>query len=286
MNRGAIALALAYAAWAIGCGGTTTLRERGPALGVQSNEAPATAITLRVQPAVGARFVAVTEVQAEATALGQAMRLDYEVRDARAVLERRPDGTTVFSERTLGGAMSMAIGDLPPREEPVEAEATASTAIMDPRGRIIDDAMFAQAPSEDEGAFVRTALEPVLDSLAYPEQPIRVGDRWDAAGDTPLSRVDGQGTVHHELVQELVRIEGSGPEALAVIALRGRLIGRGTMEGGPASAELELEGAYSVGIGDGLVRGGQAHVRGHLAIGATAQGLDVPFEGTIRYHVE
>ena len=275
-----------------GCGGTRVLEPR-PHLGVQSNGGGTSGpVLLAVRPAPGLRLRATSEARGDATVLGQEMHLEYVATDERAVLERRPDGTTVMSSRRTGGSMRMVAGGRP-REEALEPEASPSTWVMDARGRTIDDAMFA-APTQrsERSEILRRLLDPLLDAIAYPDHPVALGERWQAQGTQALSEADARGTLRYTLTQELVRVEGSGATAVAVVAFRGEITGEGAIEAGPVTGTLRFEGAYSVGVDDGLVRSMQTRLDGSISLGGEASVervpglLDVPFRGELRYRAE
>ncbi len=285
-------LAVVIAALALGCATTQTLEAPRPRLGVQSNEQPLGPITLRVQPPAGARYQTSLTINAEATVFGQQMRLDGTYDDERIVVERRPDGTTVMSARTTGGSYRLALGDLPARDEPFAPSDVPITSVIDARGRTVDDAMFGPSTAgADRAAFLRAVVDPLLDALAYPERAISPGEEWESAGERPLP--DGRGSVRYAMTQTLVRVEGSGASALAVISVRGTLDGSGLGGDGPSAGTLRIDGAYTVAVADGLVRGMQSRVEGRVTIGDVpdprspdAGALDVPFEGTIRYRAQ
>lgn len=54
------------------------------------------------------------------------------------------------------------------------------------------------------------------------------------------------------------------------------------------SGELRVQGAYTVGIDDGLVRGMEAGVEGRVSFGpeAGAPSFEVPLEGALRYRAQ
>jgi hypothetical protein len=172
----AVALALCAEA-SSGCGGTQVLAPARPRLGVQSNAVVIDAIELRVRPEPGARWIATSEAVGDATVLGQEVHFEYASTSERVVRERRADGTTVLAERRLGGAMRIAMGETPAREEAFAPEPSTRTTVMDARGRTIEDALFAApAPLEDARTqAMRRALEPIVDAL-------KAGDK----GVTPL----------------------------------------------------------------------------------------------------
>jgi hypothetical protein len=287
MNARVLAL-LGVACMLASCGGTQVLATR-PHLGVQSN-GPVGPVLLRVRPPAGLHLRTTSEAIGDATFLGQPLHLEYMVTEERAVLERRPDGTTVMSSRRTGGSMHVLAASRP-RDEALEPETSASTAVLDPRGRSIDDAMFARSGDERPEA-LRRLFDPLLDAIAYPEQPLAIGERWTAQGTQTLSEADVRGTLRYTLTQELVRVEGSGPTAVAVIAFRGEIVGEGGVESRPVTGTLRFEGAYSVGVEDGLVRSMQTRLDGSVSLGEPLRGvdapglLDVPFRGELRYRAE
>jgi hypothetical protein len=290
-------LGIAGLALVVGCASTSVLEAPRPRLGVQSNEVPIGAITLRFAPSVGTRFRTSLAIDLTAQLMGQSMELSGVYEDEREVLERRPDGTTVMASRTTGRSYRIALGDMPARDEPIQPSERPTTSVLDARGRSIEDAMFApEVPggSTERSALLRGVLDPLLDALAYPEESLDPGDHWDGVGSRTLPE---GGTLRYELTQTLVRVEGSGANAVAVVAVRGRLDGADFGGGGPSSGELRIDGVYTVGVADGLVRAMQTRIDGRVAIGGvgpsprgrgqpSAGGLDVPFEGTIRYRAE
>lgn len=280
----------------VGCASTSVLEPPRARLGVQSNEVAVGAVALRFEPSVGTRFRTSLAIEITAQLMGQSMQLSGVYEDEREILERRPDGTTVMASRTTGRSYRIALGDMPARDEPIEPSARPTTSVLDARGRSIDDAMFGpEVPggSTERSALLRGVLDPLLDALAYPERPVEPGGHWEGMGTRTLPE---GGTLRYELTQTLVRIEGSGASAVAVIAVRGRLDGSGFSGGGPSSGELRIDGVYTVGVTDGLVRAMQSRIDGRVAIGGGPSprgralpgqgGLDVPFEGTIRYRAE
>lgn len=274
-----------------GCGGTQVLAVARPRLGVQSNEGPVGPVLLRVRPAAGLRLRTTSEASGDATFLGREVHFDYVATEDREVLERRADGTTVISSRRTGGSMRLTLAGRP-REETLEAEPSPSTSVMDERGRSIDDGMFASPTGDAEGAdMVRRLLDPVLDALTYPDHPLAIGERWQARGTEAIAEAEARGTLRYELAQELVRVEGSGATAVAVLAFRGEVSGDGLAEANPLTGLLRFEGAYTVGLQDGLVRSMQTRAEGSFSIGSPEAGdlgamLEVPFRGTLHYRAE
>jgi hypothetical protein len=291
--KGRVLSVLVALALVAGCGGTQVLEAR-PRLGVQDNGNAGSAgpVLLAVRPPPGLQLRTTSEARGDATFLGQQMHLEYIATEERAVLERRPDGTTVMSSRRTGGSMRMVVGDRP-REEALEPEPSPSTWVMDARGRSIDDAMFA-APTggAERSEILRRLLDPLLDAIAYPDHPVAIGERWQAQGTQALSEADARGTVRYALTQELVRVEGSGATAVAFVAFRGEISGEGGIEAGPVTGALRFEGAYTVGVDDGLVRSMQTRLDGSVSLGGDGSAarppglLDVPFRGELRYRAE
>jgi hypothetical protein len=283
--RLASVLALASAVHA-GCGGATPAAP-GPPLGVQSNEAPFTPIVLRVAPEVGSRLRLATRVEARARFLDRPITLEYETRELRTVTDRRPDGTTVFSTRTLGGETRMGMGPGAPRAEPIAADDVPRTTVMDARGTTVEDALFAPAPAapRERRERFRAFLDPIVAALAYPTTPLALRDRWGTRGTRPASDLGegATGDVDFEITSELVRVEGTGPDAIAVVALRGALSGAGSAGGDRLSGTVQLEGLYTVALADGLVRSLEVRAQGGLRL---AIGVEVPLEGVLRYRAE
>ena len=279
----AVALALCAEA-SSGCGGTQVLAPARPRLGVQSNAVVIDAIELRVRPEPGARWIATSEAVGDATVLGQEVHFEYASTSERAVRERRADGTTVLAERRLGGAMRIAMGETPAREEAFAPEPSTRTTVMDARGRTIEDALFAApAPLEDARTqAMRRALEPIVDAIAYPEHPVAVGERWRAEGTCPVSEGDARGSLRYALEQEVARVEGTGADSVAILRFRGDITGDGRLDADPVTGSLRLEGAYSVRLSDGLVRSMESRVEGNLSLGP----VGMPFHGTVRYRAE
>lgn len=269
-----------------GCGGGTAATAPRPALGVQSNEAPFEPIVLRIAPTIGSRLRTLTRIEARATLLDRPITLSYEQSALRTVADRRPDGTTVFSTRTLGGSSRFAMGEAP-RVETIPPDDVPRTSVMDARGTVVDDALFAPAPTGASGQRdrLRATLDSILAALAYPTQPLALRDSWG----TRITRrasdlVDGaSGELDLEITQELVRVEGNGPDALALIAVRGAVRGAGSIGGDRLAGSIQLQGIYSVAVADGLVRGLDLRAEGGLTLG---RGVDVPIEATLRYRAE
>ncbi len=277
-------LVLACAIALGGCGGPSTPPPRA-LLGVQSNEPPIAAVTLRVRPRVGSRFRTTLALEARAELFGRAIALDHHLVQEREVIERRADGTSVLAQRTVSGDTIIAMGEGPPRTETIPPEASAHTVVMDERGRSVEDAMFAAPPeARSHRELLRRLFDPLLDALAYPVEPLAPRQTWGSRGTHPLDDPDARGRLDHHLMQELSRVEGSGESTIAVIALRGEVRGEGTFDGDTLSGVVRVEGAYTVATADGLVRGMEVRVQGQITIGGT--GMELPVEATLRYRAE
>lgn len=266
-----------------GCAGAAAPVTPRPPLGVQTNEVPFTPLTLRVRPPPGASFMTGLELEARAELLGRELTLDHRLVQAREIIERRPDGTTVLAQRTVSGGTEISMGEGPPRTESISPDASAQSFVMDERGRTIEDALFG-APEATGGRreTLRRIFDPLLDALAYPTEALALGQSWSSRDSHELREGDASGRLEHQVVQTLVRVEGTGSSALAVISLRGEVRGDGTIEGDPTSGSVRVEGVYTVSTEDGLVRGMELRLSGNVSLG----GLAVPVEGTLRYRAE
>ncbi len=287
MRRVVVAAALASQLCA-GCGGPAPIAAR-PVLGVQSNAAPLEPVLLRVRPAVGARFRTETLVEGQAVFLEQPIALGYRHSQLRVTTDRRPDGTTVFSGQSLGGGTSIRMGDGPARDEPIPTDRAPRVFVMDDRGATVEDGLFAPTPlPAGQRDRLVSLLDPVLDALTYPDHALTPGQSWGARGARAIGELipEASGEVRFELTQQLLRVEGTSDQALAVIAVRGEVRGEGTRDGEPMSGSLRFDGAYTVAVADGLVRGMEVRVEGQLAMGPEHAALRVPLEATLRYRAE
>jgi len=195
----------------------------------------------------------------------------------------------MFSGQSLGGSTSIRMGDAPPRDEPIPTDHAPRVFVMDDRGATVEDGLFAPTPlPAGQRDRLVSLLDPLLDALIYPDRALTPGQSWGARGARAIAELipEATGEVRFELTQQLVRVEGTGDQALAVIAVRGELRGEGTRDGEPMSGSLRFDGAYTIAVADGLVRGMEVRAEGRLAMGPERAALAVPFEATLRYRAE
>jgi hypothetical protein len=286
-----VASTLAVAISTAGCGAASAplLSPLSPpaALGVQSNEAPFEPVVLRVAPEVGSQLRTSVRVEVRARLRDRPITLDLADEEVRTATDRRPDGTTVFSSRTLGGERRVGMGPGAPRVERIAPDDVPHTTVMDARGTTIDDALFGPPPAgapQRRDRF-RAFLDAILAALAYPTTPLARGDSWGTRVTRPASDLGegATGDIDFEVTQTLLRVEGSGRDALAVVSLRGVLRGAGTAGGDRLSGSVQFQGLYTVALADGLVRGLEVRADGGLTLGL---GTEVPVEATLRYRAE
>lgn len=262
---------------ASGCGASQDAPAR---LGVQSNEVPAQAVVLRVQPTVGARYRTVTQATVDANILSQQLRISFEFRDERTVIERRPDDTTVMSAQPTGGWHRTDVGETRGQETNFSRSDVPRTSVLDARGRTIDDGVFGPSlPESGSNGALHAILDAVLDGLVYPEEALSPNVPWESTGTRTFA---GDGSLRHDITQSLVRVEGSGEGATAVIAFRGQL--RGTSPG-MGSGLARFDGVYTVALRDGLVRDMRCQIQGQLVIPRQSE-LDVTLSGELRYSAQ
>lgn len=292
---------LAFAACLLGCGAAPTPEPATAAnvvsLGVQSNVPEQVPIELRVRATRPLQFATRSQIRMELDLMGTPMRLDSESRGVRRATPLPGDQIELEDRETSRRTQVVGLGG----EE--HADGAPQPQSGEPTRRVIDRlgadvarpgaaAPGAPRPDAAEGqlrARLEAALAPLMGALAYPDQPLRVGQAWGAESTIALSDVEAgmHGTVRYALAQRLVRLEGSGERRVAVIALEGWLEGAGAPEGETQMlhGRIDVRGTYTVALSDGFARAARVDVSGRL-VGDESEAFELPIDGRIEWDAE